>query len=210
MTEKTSFNDVLEASVAEWLAGLNRDGLMNSASGAIWSVGKMCLNCGHEEAAACRKRRCPLYMLGPSLIQSGLEGYRKAQEALDKEEAARAPESAAECETRALQAKLDLDRIRAERGEQNGVPREELYVSPNKATAELKDMILEALSESGGVAYLVEQAQKSPAAFLALVGKVFPLQVTGGPVQIETRRSLSPLEVMDELVRRRQEEESIA
>ena len=40
------------------------------------------------------------------------------------------PMSAAECEARALQAKIDLERIRAERGEQYPIPREELYVDP--------------------------------------------------------------------------------
>lgn len=50
---------------------------------------------------------------------------------------------------------------------------------PNKTTKELKDMILEALSESGGVSYLVQQAHEKPAAFMALVGKVLPLQVKG-------------------------------
>ena len=47
-------------------------------------------------------------------------------------------------------------------------------------------MILAALSKAGGVKYLVMQANKNPAAFLALVGKVIPLQVTGkdgGPIQ---------------------------
>lgn len=50
---------------------------------------------------------------------------------------------------------------------------------PNKLTGELKDMILEALGNAGGVAYLQKQADASPAAFLTLVGKVLPLQVTG-------------------------------
>lgn len=51
--------------------------------------------------------------------------------------------------------------------------------TPNKFTGELKEMILTALSEAGGVEYLVRQAEKSPTAFLALVGKVLPLQLTG-------------------------------
>ena len=50
---------------------------------------------------------------------------------------------------------------------------------PNKITAELKDMILQALDEAGGVEYLVSCAKKNPQAFLTLVGKVLPLQVTG-------------------------------
>lgn len=51
--------------------------------------------------------------------------------------------------------------------------------TPNKVTGELKDMILTALNRSGGVDYLVKQAESSPTAFLTLVGKVLPLQVNG-------------------------------
>ena len=44
----------------------------------------------------------------------------------------------------------------------------------NKTTAELKEVILGALSEAGGQAYLVQQALDNPNAFLTLVGKVIP------------------------------------
>jgi len=60
--------------------------------------------------------------------------------------------------------------------------------TPNKLTGELKEMILGALEDAGGRQYLKEQATKSPAAFLTLVGKVLPLQVTGkdgDPIQVE-------------------------
>jgi hypothetical protein len=52
---------------------------------------------------------------------------------------------------------------------------------PNKNTAQIKDMILEALHGVGGVDYLMECAtdDKSKTAFLALIGKVMPTQVTG-------------------------------
>ncbi|MCW2763378.1 MAG: hypothetical protein JWR85_3579 [Marmoricola sp.] len=50
---------------------------------------------------------------------------------------------------------------------------------PNKKTAAIKDMILTALETVGGAVYLAEQAQKNPGPFMALVGKVLPLQVTG-------------------------------
>lgn len=53
---------------------------------------------------------------------------------------------------------------------------------PNKATATLKDMILTALDKAhpnGGAEYLKEQAEKNPAAFMTLIGKVLPLQVSG-------------------------------
>lgn len=50
---------------------------------------------------------------------------------------------------------------------------------PNKTTAQLKDMILQALDGAGGVEYLQRQADEKPAAFLALVGKVLPMTVQG-------------------------------
>ena len=46
---------------------------------------------------------------------------------------------------------------------------------PNKLTKELKAMILGALDDAGGQAYLAQQAQDNPAAFMTLVGKVLPL-----------------------------------
>jgi len=54
---------------------------------------------------------------------------------------------------------------------------------PNKTTAQLKDMILGALEQSGGVDYLVERANdpKTASAFLTLVGKVLPMTVAGDP-----------------------------
>lgn len=51
--------------------------------------------------------------------------------------------------------------------------------TPNKFTGEVKTMIRAALEKAGGVDYLVEQAEKSPASFLALVGKTLPHEVTG-------------------------------
>ncbi len=51
--------------------------------------------------------------------------------------------------------------------------------SENKMTREVKQMILDALEGAGGVDYLIRQADEKPAAFLALVGKVLPLQVAG-------------------------------
>lgn len=47
----------------------------------------------------------------------------------------------------------------------------------NKVTREIKEMVVQALSDAGGVEYLVEQADKNPTAFLGLVGKIIPLQV---------------------------------
>jgi hypothetical protein len=60
---------------------------------------------------------------------------------------------------------------------------------PNKLTSDVKAMILAALDKAGGVDYLVAQSEKNPSAFMTLVGKVLPLQMTGandGPVMIVT------------------------
>ena len=54
--------------------------------------------------------------------------------------------------------------------------------SPNKTTAAVKDMVIQALNgahKDGGAAYLQQQAKDNPTAFLTLVGKVIPLQVGG-------------------------------
>jgi len=50
---------------------------------------------------------------------------------------------------------------------------------PNRTTTALKDMILNALDKSGGESYLVQQAAMNPVAFMSLIGKVLPMQVTG-------------------------------
>ena len=53
--------------------------------------------------------------------------------------------------------------------------------TPNKTPAVIKDMILTALSDVGGAEYLARRANdpKTASAFLGLVGKVLPMQVTG-------------------------------
>lgn len=61
---------------------------------------------------------------------------------------------------------------------------------PNKVTKQIKDMIVGALDNAGGVDYLTECAKnpRTASAFLTLVGKVLPLQITGeggGPVIIK-------------------------
>src|SRR5687768_3792894 len=60
---------------------------------------------------------------------------------------------------------------------------------PNKTTALLKDAILKAAEAAGGeandtspggmIAYLTKQAKDNPGPFMALLGKVLPMQVTG-------------------------------
>jgi hypothetical protein len=50
---------------------------------------------------------------------------------------------------------------------------------PNKVSADVRAMILAALDRAGGEDYLLEQATANPRAFLALVGRILPTQVTG-------------------------------
>lgn len=59
------------------------------------------------------------------------------------------------------------------RGNRKGVP--------NKATAQLKDMILTALGNAGGAEYLERRANdpRTAAAFLGLIGKVLPMTIQG-------------------------------
>lgn len=57
---------------------------------------------------------------------------------------------------------------------------------PNKNTTLLKDAILKAATQAGGgedglVQYLQDQAKDNPGPFLALLGKVLPMQVAGDP-----------------------------
>ena len=48
----------------------------------------------------------------------------------------------------------------------------------NKTTALVKDMVIQALDEAGGVDYLVDVAKDNPAAFCTLIGKVLPMNHT--------------------------------
>ena len=49
----------------------------------------------------------------------------------------------------------------------------------NKLQTDVKNMILTALNKAGGADYLEKQAHENPVAFMTLVGKVLPKQVTG-------------------------------
>jgi hypothetical protein len=49
--------------------------------------------------------------------------------------------------------------------------------TPNKLTGTLKEMILQSLANIGGTQYLEQAAKEHPAAYLALIGRVLPLQV---------------------------------
>jgi hypothetical protein len=50
---------------------------------------------------------------------------------------------------------------------------------PNKFNADVKAMILAALDKAGGPDYLHRQSEQNPGPFMALVGKVLPMQITG-------------------------------
>ncbi len=68
--------------------------------------------------------------------------------------------------------KLGLDRSKT--GRRKG--------TPNKTTALLKDAILKAATDAGNgdmAAYLKTQALENPGPFMALLGKVLPLQIAG-------------------------------
>ncbi|MDF3019324.1 MAG: hypothetical protein K0Q92_627 [Steroidobacteraceae bacterium] len=63
--------------------------------------------------------------------------------------------------------------------------------TPNKLSTQLKETILQALHEEGGVTYLRRQANENPATFMSLIGKVLPMTVQhsgdgGGPIVIVT------------------------
>jgi hypothetical protein len=52
--------------------------------------------------------------------------------------------------------------------------------SLDKGNALIREMIVDALDELGGVEYLKTTASSHPAAFLSLLGKVMPVQIEGG------------------------------
>lgn len=59
--------------------------------------------------------------------------------------------------------------------------------SKNKMNAQVREMVLAALSQAGGVDYLVRQARDNPTAFLSLIGKIIPREVdatVGGGVTV--------------------------
>lgn len=62
---------------------------------------------------------------------------------------------------------------------QSGNPRGKPKGARNKVNLELKEMILTALEESGGVDYLKRQANENPTAFLTLIGKILPMTIGG-------------------------------
>jgi len=62
---------------------------------------------------------------------------------------------------------------------------------PNKTTTQLKEALLLAATQAGGedglVGYLLKQAKENPGPFMALLGKVLPLQLdVSGRVTVES------------------------
>lgn len=49
--------------------------------------------------------------------------------------------------------------------------------SPNRLSASVKEMILGALDDLGGQAWLTEQAQADPRAFMSLLGRILPSEI---------------------------------
>ena len=50
---------------------------------------------------------------------------------------------------------------------------------PNKLNRDIKEMVVGALQDVGGRDYLAARALDQPVAFMGLIGRVLPLQVTG-------------------------------
>ena len=66
---------------------------------------------------------------------------------------------------------------------------------PNKSTALIKDMIEGALQDAGGQAYLARQAEENPSAFMGLLGKIMPKDISvaganGGDIIIRVIKTI--------------------
>jgi hypothetical protein len=68
---------------------------------------------------------------------------------------------------------------------------------PNKHTAAIKDMIVQALHGVGGVEYLQRQANENPVAFMALISKVMPLQVSSDRDNPVTTHNVIEITIVD-------------
>jgi len=57
--------------------------------------------------------------------------------------------------------------------------------TPNKISRTIRDAVLSSFDLVGGERYLLRQAEENPVAYMSLLGKILPTQVTGaddGPV----------------------------
>lgn len=64
--------------------------------------------------------------------------------------------------------------------------------SVNFVTADIRRMLSEALTEIGGTDYFVQQAHQNPVAFMSLISKLLPREISGpnaGPIQMSGPRS---------------------
>lgn len=50
---------------------------------------------------------------------------------------------------------------------------------PNKVTRTLRDALMQSFEEVGGAEYLVIQARTNPTAYLSMLAKIIPTEVTG-------------------------------
>lgn len=88
--------------------------------------------------------------------------------------------------------------------------------APNKITGSMKEMILGALEQAGGVGWLAKQADENPTAFMALLGKLLPndLQVSGANgapiVSVSTQAMATPEEIRRLLREEQESGESLA
>lgn len=62
----------------------------------------------------------------------------------------------------------------------------------NKVTRDLKAMILGALDNGGGQKWLEKQMVDNPNAFMTLLGKILPTQITGDPSQPVYTANVTP------------------
>ncbi|OFC61023.1 hypothetical protein BAE30_06300 [Acidithiobacillus caldus] len=76
---------------------------------------------------------------------------------------------------------------------------------PNRLTASVKQMILGALDDLGGQAWLTEQARADPRAFMSLLGRILPSEIqmdanvtAHPPITKITRVIVDPKEVTHE------------
>jgi len=63
---------------------------------------------------------------------------------------------------------------------------------PNKVTSDLRAMIIGALDDAGGRAYLAEKAIECPGPFLSLLGKVLPKEVKAEVAATHVISTLTP------------------